>query len=231
MIKWILQKIVGSKNARELRRIQPTVERIKEIEEALQTEPREKLLELTEKWQKHLARYHELDAPAKPVLERAEHSELEEAASAIDARLADLRGEFPELPGTVEASVDSIEAAKDTFREIEPKFRELRARYLEQILPEAYAVVKNGARRMCGDTINVCDQDMKWEMVHFDVQLVGGIALHRGMIAEMQTGEGKTLVATLPVYLNALTRGSKLPILVTPSPRHDPACAFQDNLT
>ena len=83
----ILQKIVGSKNARELRRIQPTVERIKEIEEALQTESREKLLELIEKWQKHLARYHELEAPAKPVLERAEHSELEEAASAIDARL------------------------------------------------------------------------------------------------------------------------------------------------
>ncbi|MBK1827575.1 preprotein translocase subunit SecA [Haloferula rosea] len=205
MIKWILQKIVGSKNARELRRIKPTVERIKEIEEALQQEPEEKLRELTTKWKTHLARYHDLDAPAKPVLERAEQAVVEEAAAALEARLADLREEFPELPAKVEPTVDSIEAAKEAFREIEPQFREIRARYLEQILPEAYAVVKNGARRMCGSTINVCDQDLGWEMVHFDVQLVGGIALHRGMIAEMQTGEGKTLVATLPVYLNALT--------------------------
>ncbi|GAA5484164.1 preprotein translocase subunit SecA [Haloferula sargassicola] len=80
-----------------------------------------------------------------------------------------------------------------------------RARYLEQILPEAYAVVKNAARRMSGRQIDVGGQSMTWEMVHFDVQLIGGIAIHRGLIAEMQTGEGKTLVATLPVFLNALT--------------------------
>ncbi len=76
---------------------------------------------------------------------------------------------------------------------------------LEEILPEAFAVVKNAARRLCGQTITVCEQPLKWEMVHFDVQLIGGISLHRGKIAEMATGEGKTLVATLPVYLNALT--------------------------
>ena len=84
-------------------------------------------------------------------------------------------------------------------------FDKLIAKHLERILPEAFAVVKNGARRMCGTTIEVSDQSLTWEMVHFDVQLIGGTALHRGMIAEMQTGEGKTLVATLPVYLNALT--------------------------
>jgi preprotein translocase subunit SecA len=105
----------------------------------------------------------------------------------------------------VDANAESIEAAKAAFHEIEGEFIKLRASYLEKILPEAYAVVKNGARRMCGSTISVCDQPLKWEMVHFDTQLVGGIALHRGMIAEMMTGEGKTLVATLPVYLNALT--------------------------
>src|SRR5207237_1751459 len=55
------------------------------------------------------------------------------------------------------------------------------------------------------ETFSVCDQPMTWNMVHFDVQLVGGIVLHRGKIAEMATGEGKTLVATLPLYLNALT--------------------------
>jgi preprotein translocase subunit SecA len=66
-------------------------------------------------------------------------------------------------------------------------------------------VVKNAARRLCGSEILVNGHPMRWDMVHFDVQLIGGVALHRGMIAEMQTGEGKTLVATLPVYLNALT--------------------------
>ncbi len=79
------------------------------------------------------------------------------------------------------------------------------ARRLEEILPEAFAVVKSAARRLCGKEWNVCDHPIGWEMVHFDVQLIGGTALHRGMIAEMATGEGKTLVATLPVFLNALT--------------------------
>ena len=82
--------------------------------------------------------------------------------------------------------------------------RELALR-LEEILPEAYAVVKNACRRLCGQDITVRDHPLKWEMIPFDVQLIGGIALHRGKIAEMATGEGKTLVATMPVYLNALT--------------------------
>ncbi|MBE6414834.1 MAG: preprotein translocase subunit SecA [Verrucomicrobiaceae bacterium] len=76
---------------------------------------------------------------------------------------------------------------------------------LDQILPEAFAVVKNAARRLCGKKIIVCDHEIEWQMVHYDVQLIGGIALHQNMIAEMATGEGKTLVATLPLYLNALT--------------------------
>ena len=78
---------------------------------------------------------------------------------------------------------------------------------LDEILPEAFAAVKNAARRLTERqaTFNVCDQPYTWNMIHFDVQLIGGICLHRGMIAEMATGEGKTLVATLPLYLNALT--------------------------
>jgi preprotein translocase subunit SecA len=205
MIKWILQKIVGSKNQREVRRIRPTITRICEIEEALQREPEEKLRELTAKWKNHLARYHSLDAPPKPTVERMSPDELQATAEHLASRLAQLRDEFPSLPARVEPTPASIEAAKTAFHEIEPEFRTSRARYLEQILPEAYAVVKNGARRLCGRTITVNGQPIVWEMVHFDVQLIGGVALHRGMIAEMQTGEGKTLVATLPVYLNALT--------------------------
>jgi preprotein translocase subunit SecA len=79
------------------------------------------------------------------------------------------------------------------------------AERLNEILPEAFAVVKNACRRLVGQEIVVRDHPLKWEMVPFDVQLLGGIGLHNGKIAEMATGEGKTLVATLPVYLNALT--------------------------
>ncbi len=79
------------------------------------------------------------------------------------------------------------------------------ARELEAILPEAFAVVKNACRRLYGQTIEVRGHDILWEMIPFDVQLVGGYALHSNRIAEMATGEGKTLVATLPVYLNALS--------------------------
>src|SRR3954468_22786957 len=79
------------------------------------------------------------------------------------------------------------------------------ARRLDEILPEAFAVVKNACRRLFGSEITVREHPLKWEMIPFDVQLIGGYALHSGRIAEMATGEGKTLVATLPVYLNALS--------------------------
>ena len=205
MIKWILQKIVGSKNQRELRRIQPIVKKINEIDEVLQRESDEKLREKTAEWQKFFARYHELDVPPKPVIEAMKPEELGPIALYLKERLDNLRDEFPSLPSEVENTADSIENAKSAFNEAGADFNKLIAKHLERILPEAFAVVKNGARRMCGSSIKVSEQTMVWEMVHFDVQLVGGIALHRGMIAEMQTGEGKTLVATLPVYLNALT--------------------------
>ena len=79
------------------------------------------------------------------------------------------------------------------------------ARKLNEILPEAFAAVKNTARRLLDRSLAVCDQPIIWNMVHFDVQLIGAIVLHEGKIAEMATGEGKTLVATCSIYLNALT--------------------------
>jgi len=103
-----------------------------------------------------------------------------------------------------------------TDEQLRAKTDEFRARIkqgetLDQILPEAFAAVKNAARRMVGRPVIVCDHELTWDMVHFDVQLIGGITLHEGRIAEMATGEGKTLVATLPLYLNALTsRNSQL---------------------
>jgi preprotein translocase subunit SecA len=77
---------------------------------------------------------------------------------------------------------------------------------LDQLLPEAYATVKNVCRRLCGTDVHVSGYDQKWDMIPYDVQLLGAIAMHYGAIAEMQTGEGKTLTAAMPLYLNALSQ-------------------------
>ncbi|MCW1916848.1 preprotein translocase subunit SecA [Luteolibacter sp. GHJ8] len=205
MIQWLFPKLLGGKDQRELHRLRPTVARINEIEEKLQQEPAEKLIELTRSWQDHLARYHPLKAPNKVQLEQMDQAGLQSVADSIHSRLAILAREFPSLPSTVSPSVESIEKARTAFHAVEEQFQKPRAKYLEKILPEAYAVVKNAARRLCGSEVSLDGQPLRWNMVHFDVQLLGGVAIHRGMIAEMQTGEGKTLVATLPIFLNALT--------------------------
>lgn len=97
-------------------------------------------------------------------------------------------------------SDEAIKAKTAEFKE-----RIAKGESLDSILPEAYAVVKNACRRLSGTEIHVSGYDQKWDMIPYDVQLVGGIALHKGSIAEMMTGEGKTLTAVLPLYLNALT--------------------------
>jgi len=148
MINFIIKKILGSKNAREIKRMLPLVRRINELEEQYQKLADDDLRRMTAEWKERL--------------------------SAIEDE------------------------------------KELQAA-LDEILPEAFATVKNAARRLCGRTVSVVGQPIEWQMVHFDVQLIGGMVLHRGRIAEMATGEGKTLVATLPLYLNALTgRGAHL---------------------
>jgi preprotein translocase subunit SecA len=76
---------------------------------------------------------------------------------------------------------------------------------LESLLPEAFAAVKNVCRRLCGTDVHVSGYDQKWDMIPYDVQIVGGIAMFHGSIAEMQTGEGKTLTASMPLYLHAIT--------------------------
>ncbi len=103
-----------------------------------------------------------------------------------------------------------IEYQKLSDAELQAKTPEFKSRLaagetLDDIMCEAFAVVKNACRRMVGKSFEVCGQMQTWDMVPFDVQIMGGIALHRGAIAEMATGEGKTLVATMPLYLNALS--------------------------
>src|SRR5881398_1639264 len=117
------------------------------------------------------------------------------------AQINALEAELQTLPD--DALRQKTVAWKEELSKIEDK--EELARRLNVILPEAFAVVKDACRRLWGREIIVRDHPLKWEMIPFDVQLIGGYALHSGRIAEMATGEGKTLVATLPVYLNALT--------------------------
>jgi len=97
-------------------------------------------------------------------------------------------------------SDDALRAKTAEFKE-----RVANGESLDKILPEAYAVIKNVCRRMVGTDIHVSGYDQKWDMIPYDVQIIGAIALHNGSIAEMMTGEGKTLTAVLPLYLNALT--------------------------
>ena len=116
----------------------------------------------------------------------------------IVARINELELSYQSL------SEDQLRAKTEEFRARIAAAADKRAA-LNEILPEAFATVKNAARRMVGRNIIVCDHELTWDMVHFDVQLIGGMAIHEGRIAEMATGEGKTLVSTLPLYLNALT--------------------------
>ena len=95
---------------------------------------------------------------------------------------------------------EQLKAKTDEFRN-----RLQNGETTDDIMMEAFAVVKNACRRMCGQQIEVSGDKITWDMVPFDVQILGAVVMHRGNIAEMATGEGKTLVATMPLYLNALT--------------------------
>ena len=120
----------------------------------------------------------------------------------LKARSIELRNEI------ISAVKEAKEAAKkDINDKEEAKKFILLAEHgkLEEILPEAFAMVKETCRRMCGSSWKVVGRELKWEMIPYDVQIIGGIILHRGNVAEMKTGEGKTLVAAFPIYLNALT--------------------------
>jgi preprotein translocase subunit SecA len=110
------------------------------------------------------------------------------------------------------AKINDIEQGLQALSEEELKAKtgELKARLtsgetVDDLLPEAFAVVKNACRRLVGTKFKIGKLDLDWVEIPYDVQLIGGIVLHEGKIAEMKTGEGKTLVASLPVYLNALT--------------------------
>lgn len=137
----------------------------------------------------------------------------EEFKQRINERTQSLRDKVQELEEKLKEDL-SVEEYDRVHQELERLNDGLDVEYeeiLDELLPEAFAVVKDTCRRLLGQVWSVVGNKYKWDMVPFDVQLMGGVALHQGKIAEMATGEGKTLVATLPMYLNALTgRGVQL---------------------
>jgi len=211
MLDYIFKKILGDKSKKDLRILQPYVDKINAIYPALSQLSHQDLRAKTAEFKNRIAQALQKENLHKQNL-------LEKATQTEDSQLKEKYFKEADL----------------AQKQIDSKTEEV----LLEILPEAFAVIRETARRFSeNDTLEVeateADKALslqnksylkvignkalwqttweaggnriKWNMVHYDVQLIGGTALHQGKIAEMQTGEGKTLVATLPVYLNALT--------------------------
>jgi preprotein translocase subunit SecA len=178
MLGSLLKRVFGDKNARATKDLWPVVDQIKAEYEKLQDLTDDQLREKTVEFKGRL-----LDGTE------------------------DIRKPLEELKTKLQ-DVDVVEDKHSIYDQIEELENQLTDRYeelLDELLPEAFAVVKDTCRRLLGKSWDAAGNKITWDMIPYDVQLLGGIVLHQGKIAEMATGEGKTLVATLPVYLNALT--------------------------
>ncbi len=183
-IKEIFKKFFGDRHSREVARLQPLVDEINELYEEYHELSEEELKGKTEEFRTYLA---ERTDPIEDRIQELRRVRAEEVDSRERDRLSE---EINDLEEELSAEVDDS---------------------LDELLPEAFAVVKEACRRLMGTEITVSGQKTEWDMIPYDVQLVGAIALHRGTAAEMRTGEGKTLAATMPLYLNALAgRGAHL---------------------
>jgi preprotein translocase subunit SecA len=124
----------------------------------------------------------------------------------IQAHTEEKRKQIDELKARLQSDEDfDRNAAYDELDGLQDELNDEYEEILDQLLPEAFAVVKSTCARLVGKSWTAAGNKISWEMIPYDVQLIGGIVLHQGKIAEMATGEGKTLVATLPLYLNSLT--------------------------
>src|SRR5207245_6491214 len=167
-------RIFGTRFNRELKRIQPIVDAI-----------------------------HEHEVRLKEIGDSELQAQTAKFREAIVQRTGALQAEVERLKQAKHDCPDPAERANltDQLRKAEQEFVSELQRTLDDLLPEAFATVREAARRLLGSEVVVTGHAMKWDMVPYDVQLIGGIVLHQGKIAEMATGEGKTLVATLPLYL------------------------------
>ncbi len=175
----VLSKIFPSKSEKDIKRIHPIVDEINQYFEEYQKltddELKAKTIEFRQRIHENITEYEEEIKKLKEQLKTDQTLTLEERENTYTA-----------------------------IEEIQNQLNETTRETLSEILPEAFAVVKETCRRLVGHTLEVTGHKIVWDMVPFDVQLIGGVVLHEGKIAEMATGEGKTLVATMPLYLNAL---------------------------
>ena len=180
-----INKLFGDKNARQLKQYWPIVAEINEEAEKLKDLSDEDLSAKTEEFKE----------------------EIKESVAEIEARLEeiwDILNSDSVSGGSADEARSERLALYDEVAELEKEWQDTIEDTLEDLLPEAFAVVKETCRRMIGESWEAGGTTVEWNMVPYDVQLLGGIAIHQGKIAEMKTGEGKTLVGVAPVYLNAL---------------------------
>ena len=207
----ILSALFGNKSSRDIKKIQPLVDKVKEAYPAIQALSNDEL--------------------------RAKSKEIQQF---VQGSVKDLKAQIEELKAKIEeTSIDEREPIFNQIDKLDKEVLDKLEEALDEVYPVAFSIVKETARRFSENEETVVTatdfdrelaadpakdfitidgdkaiyhnhwtaggNDLKWEMVHYDVQLFGGIVLHQGKIAEMATGEGKTLVATCPVFLNALT--------------------------
>lgn len=173
----IIKKIFGDKYEKDLKQLWPIVTEINEYYESFKNLTDDELKNKTKEFKEKIQAHTEVT-----------RKQIEELRTKLQTdEDFDRNSVYDELD-------DLEETLNDQYEEI-----------LDQILPEAFAVVKSTCARLVGKSWTAAGNKITWEMIPYDVQLIGGIVLHQGKIAEMATGEGKTLVATLPLYLNSLT--------------------------
>src|SRR6185437_11606304 len=183
MFKRVINAVMGSRHERDRKKIQPIVDEINAQYARLRDVSEEELRGQTAKFRETIRqRTGELEARIAELKEQKRSAADATERERIDAELsvADGRGG---AEGALRKQLDEV---------------------LDELLPEAFDTVREAARRLLGSPVMVAGHELNRDMVHYDVPLMGGIQLHLGKIAEMATGEGKTLVATLPLYLNAL---------------------------
>jgi preprotein translocase subunit SecA len=173
----LLKKLFPSKNEKDVKEILPLVDEINSYYEQYQSLSDDELRAKTTEFKQR----------------------IKDAVSEIEARINELQEKLK-----TDVEHDERMEAYDEIADLNKQLYETIAEQLDEILPEAFAVVKDTCRRLCGKTWEAAGTKIQWNMIPYDVQLIGGIVLHKGKISEMATGEGKTLVATLPLYLNAL---------------------------
>jgi preprotein translocase subunit SecA len=173
----IVKKIFGDKHSKDFKLLWPVVEEINEEYEKIKGLTDDQLKEKTTEFRGKIEDY-----------------------------VAETKQKIDEIKEKLQSDEDfDRQGAYDDLDELDEELNDKYEEILDELLPEAFAVVKSTCERLLGKTWTAAGSKITWNMVPYDVQLMGGIVLHQGKIAEMATGEGKTLVATLPIYLNALT--------------------------